>query len=90
MGKRSYLVCYFKIWIYTYVTTHDQVIQNQTMMILLLYRLVEEVKDQCNVDITNDDVYMATTYDEFVTAIVLKGRGLGGKKEFVYDAVSVL
>lgn len=60
------------------------------MMILLLYRLVEEVKDQCNVDITNDDVYMATTYDEFVTAIVLKGRGLGGKKEFVYDAVSVL
>ncbi len=41
-------------------------------------------------DITNDDVYMATTYDEFVTAVILKGRGLGGKKELVYDAVSVL
>lgn len=52
-------------------------------------RLVEEVKDQCNVDIANDDVYMATTYDEFVTAIVLKGRGLGGKKEFVYDAITM-
>ncbi len=50
---------------------------------------MEEVKEQFNVEIENDDVYMATTYDEFVTAVVLRGRGLGGKKEFTYDAVSL-
>ena len=62
-------------------------LKNVVRFWLPFFRLVEEVKEQCNVELVNDDVYMATAYDEFVRTVVLKGRGLGGKKEFTYDAV---
>jgi len=49
---------------------------------------VEEVKERCNVSLENDDVYMATSFDELIRSIVLIGRGIGTKKELVFDAVS--
>jgi len=51
-------------------------------------RLVEEVKDRCGVELSNDDVYMATTYSDFVKAVVVKSRG-GDEVEFTYDAVEM-
>jgi len=51
-------------------------------------RLVEEVKERCGVELTNDDVYMSTTYEDFVKAVVFISRG-GGKVEFTYDAVEM-
>jgi len=51
-------------------------------------RLVEEVKEKCGVELANEDVYMATTYDAFVKAVVLKSRG-GDAAEFTYDAVEM-
>ena len=36
----------------------------------------------------NEDVYMATEFDAFVKKVVMVGRGITGKKEFSYKAVS--
>lgn len=33
-------------------------------------RLVEEVKDKANVSITNEDVFMATTFGEFLNTVI--------------------
>ncbi len=53
-------------------------------------RLVEEVRDRCDgVKLENEDVYMATTYDEFVTTVVLKSRGVSTKKPFTYKSVTM-
>jgi formyltetrahydrofolate dehydrogenase len=49
-------------------------------------RLVEEVKEKCGIELQSEDVYMATTFDEFVKAVILQGRG-GGATEFTYDAI---
>jgi hypothetical protein len=52
------------------------------------YRLVEEIKDKCNdIILQPEEVYMATTFSDFVGLVVEKGRG-GGAAEFTYDAVS--
>ncbi|XP_064632154.1 cytosolic 10-formyltetrahydrofolate dehydrogenase-like [Lineus longissimus] len=52
-------------------------------------RLVEEVKDKCNgIVLQPEEVYMATTFADFVGAVVVKGRG-GGAAEFTYDAVKM-
>ena len=49
-------------------------------------RLVEEVKQKCHVELQNEDVYMATTYEAFIQKIARKGRGLDDQV-FEYDAV---
>ena len=46
-------------------------------------RLVEEVKDRTGVEMTNEDVFMATAFGDFKNAVVLFKRGGGGKAEFV-------
>ncbi|XP_071816026.1 mitochondrial 10-formyltetrahydrofolate dehydrogenase-like isoform X2 [Apostichopus japonicus] len=51
-------------------------------------RLVEEVKQKCNIELKNEDVYMATTLDAFVQLSVRKGRGLD-EEEFTFDAVEM-
>ncbi|XP_038054294.1 mitochondrial 10-formyltetrahydrofolate dehydrogenase-like isoform X2 [Patiria miniata] len=52
-------------------------------------RLVEEVKQKCNgIALSNEDVYMATTYDAFVQKVIKKGRGLDDFV-FEYDAVKM-
>lgn len=50
-------------------------------------RLVEEVKDRFNLELQNEDVFLATTFFEFGQTVVLKSRGGAASKEVVYDAV---
>ncbi|KAK0082203.1 hypothetical protein PV325_010892 [Microctonus aethiopoides] len=53
-------------------------------------RLVEEVKDQLNIEIQNTDVFMTPVFIDFVSTVILAGRG-GLNKEISinYDAVEV-
>ena len=76
---------YFGI-MYSYEIT----VRTWTMCVLLGFvRLVEEVKQKCGgVQLENEDVYMATTFEEFVKRVVLVSRGVTDTKELVYDAVS--
>lgn len=53
----------------------------------LCFRLVEEVKEKCKVEMVNEDVYMSPTLDAFIKSAVLKSRG-GDAADFTYDAVS--
>lgn len=53
-------------------------------------RLIEEVRSQfSNVDLRNEEVYMASAFNEFTRLVVLKSRGISTEKEFVYDAVEL-
>ena len=52
-------------------------------------RLVEEVREKCGVDIENEDVYMATLFDDFVKTVVLKSRGFGSTPTLVFEPVTV-
>ncbi|KAG7167569.1 Cytosolic 10-formyltetrahydrofolate dehydrogenase-like [Homarus americanus] len=49
-------------------------------------RLVEETKEKAGVSLENEDVYMATTFREFVQVMVIKMRGGDTKPVFEYDA----
>ena len=40
------------------------------------------------IQLKNDDVYMASLFGDFVQMVILMGRGVYGKSEFTYDAVS--
>ena len=52
------------------------------------FRLVEEVREKCGgIRLQNNDVYLATTLNEFVRAVILMARG-GGIEEVKYDTVS--
>lgn len=52
-------------------------------------RLVEEIKDRAGIIMTNEDVFMATMFGDFKTAVILLGRG-GPKTEFVVkDAIKM-
>ena len=57
-------------------------------MFVYIFRLVEEVKEKCGAALTNEDVYMSTTYKDFLTITVLRSRGVSLKKPFTYDAVN--
>ena len=53
-------------------------------------RLVEEIKDNSGISMTNEDVFMATTFGEFKNAVISIGRGGAGKTEFVVkDAIKM-
>ena len=51
-------------------------------------RLLEEVREVAGVEMENDDVYMNSTFSEFVKQLVLTSRG-GQDTELKYDAVSL-
>ena len=51
-------------------------------------RLVEEVKQICNVNLENEDVYMNTQFDDFTNCVIKRGRGIEDKEPFEFDAVS--
>lgn len=54
-------------------------------------RLVEEVKQKCSgVQLQNEDVYMATTFQDFIQMFVRKLRGEDQEEELVVDYVGVL
>ncbi|NP_001085894.1 cytosolic 10-formyltetrahydrofolate dehydrogenase [Xenopus laevis] len=51
-------------------------------------RLVEEVKLKCNgLQLQNEDVYMATKFEEFIQMVVRRMRGEDGEEELVIDYV---
>lgn len=51
-------------------------------------RVIEEVRSVCGgVQLSNEDVFMAPSFDEFVQRIVLMGRGVLTKQQFVYDGI---
>ncbi|XP_031755907.1 cytosolic 10-formyltetrahydrofolate dehydrogenase isoform X1 [Xenopus tropicalis] len=51
-------------------------------------RLVEEVKLKCNgLQLQNEDVYMATKFEEFIQMVVRRLRGEDGEEELVVDYV---
>ncbi|CAH1962906.1 unnamed protein product [Acanthoscelides obtectus] len=52
-------------------------------------RLVEEVKDLFKTELENGDVFMAPTFEEFCTNVVLKARGANAPVEIEYRAVEV-
>ena len=52
-------------------------------------RLVEEIKEQCQIELENEDVYMATVFDEFIKATVLKSRGGGSSSKLEFTPVTV-
>ncbi|XP_014671092.1 PREDICTED: cytosolic 10-formyltetrahydrofolate dehydrogenase-like [Priapulus caudatus] len=53
-------------------------------------RLVEEVKDKCGgLTLTTEDVYMGTTFQEFVRNCILKSRGGDTSDEVKYDPVNL-
>ena len=56
-------------------------------------QLVEEVKEKAGVTMENEDVFLNTTFGDFMTAVILltrSGGGSGGaKREIDYDAVTV-
>lgn len=51
-------------------------------------RLVEEIKEKCGLSLTNDKVYMNTTFKAFTEALVLNSRGEDAEAEFAYTPVS--
>ncbi|KAG0711342.1 Cytosolic 10-formyltetrahydrofolate dehydrogenase [Chionoecetes opilio] len=52
-------------------------------------RLVEETKEKAGVSLENEDVYMATTFEEFIQVMVIKMRGGDTKPTFEYDAIKM-
>ncbi|KAK4319328.1 hypothetical protein Pmani_009720 [Petrolisthes manimaculis] len=49
-------------------------------------RLVEETKEKAGVTLENEDVYMATTFQEFIQVMVIVRRGGDTKPKFEYNA----
>lgn len=53
-------------------------------------RLVEEIKEICeSVELINEDVYMATTFDEFSKLVVLKSRGGSVGQQLVFTPIEL-
>lgn len=57
--------------------------------LLLLSRLVEEIRQRCGgLQLQNEDVYMATKFEDFIQKVVRKLRGEDQEVELVVDYVS--
>ena len=53
-------------------------------------RLVEEMKQKCGgVELQTEDVYMATTFQDFIQMFVRRFRGEDQEEEMVIDYVSI-
>ena len=51
------------------------------MKVLNIYKsLFSKVKELCNVTLSNEEVFMATQFKDFVRTLVIVSRGGGGKK----------
>lgn len=54
------------------------------------YRLVEEIKQKCaDVQLQNEDVYMATSFQEFIQMFVRRLRGEDQEEELSVNYVSI-
>lgn len=59
-------------------------------VVIFVSRLVEEVKQKCaGVQLQSEDVYMATTFQDFIQMFVRKLRGEDQEEELLIDYVSV-
>jgi len=52
-------------------------------------RLVEEVKEKAGVALENEDVYMNTTFNDFVQTVTHRSRGGSDKPVFTYTPVKI-
>lgn len=53
-------------------------------------RLVEEIKQKCGgIQLQNEDVYMATSFQDFIQMFVRRLRGEDQEEELVINYVSV-
>ena len=53
-------------------------------------QLVEEVKDKAGVAITNEDIFLNTTFGDFIRAVITSRRdGGSGQKKLEFDAIKV-
>ncbi|XP_046406123.1 cytosolic 10-formyltetrahydrofolate dehydrogenase [Ischnura elegans] len=50
-----------------------------------IVRLIEEIKDKLNITLKNEDVFMASKFEDFLQVVVLKSRGEHSKKAITYD-----
>lgn len=58
---------------------------------IVFFRLVEEVKLQASsCQLQNEDVYMNTTFQEFIQMCIRKLRGEDDEEELVVDYVSTI
>lgn len=56
------------------------------VIVIVWFRLVEEVKQKCGeVQLQNEDVYMATTFQSFIQMFVRRLRGEDQEEELVID-----
>lgn len=70
-------------------TTHDPA--SPCPWVSVVTRLVEEVKLRASeLQLQNEDVYMATSFQEFIQMCVRKLRGEDGEEELVVDYVSTV
>lgn len=49
---------------------------------------MEEIKENCDVRIAVEDVYMNTVFEDLVSCVIRRGRGIEDKEPFTFDAVS--
>jgi formyltetrahydrofolate dehydrogenase len=53
-------------------------------------QLIEEVKEKASVEMSNEDIFLNTTFGDFMTAVVLLTRGGGGgAKEVEFDPIKL-
>ncbi|KAF8790670.1 cytosolic 10-formyltetrahydrofolate dehydrogenase-like isoform X1 [Argiope bruennichi] len=52
-------------------------------------RLVEELKEKCGISLENEDVYVATSFQEFVRVAILKQRGGSASPKLEFNAVTM-
>ncbi|XP_054722223.1 mitochondrial 10-formyltetrahydrofolate dehydrogenase-like [Uloborus diversus] len=52
-------------------------------------RLVEEIKEKCGITIENENVYMATTFEEFVKSVILRQRRGSASPKLEFNAVNM-
>nr|CAD7572288.1 unnamed protein product [Timema californicum] len=53
-----------------------------------IVRLVEEIREKLGIQMQNEDLFMASLFQEFADAVVLKSRG-GSKKDLTYNRISL-
>lgn len=54
-----------------------------------LGRLVEEIKENFDIKMAAEDVYMNTVFEDLLMSIIRRGRGIEDKEPFTYDAVII-
>ncbi len=65
------------------------IISGYCVIVIVWFRLVEEVKQKCEgVQLQNEDVYMATTFQSFIQMFVRRLRGEDQEEELVIDYVT--